>query len=39
MAKELSRMETMNRYATVGRAVPCAPRMQSTKHRAAARTE
>jgi hypothetical protein len=39
MAKQLSRMKTMNHCATVGRAVPCAPRMQSTLHPAAARTE
>jgi hypothetical protein len=39
MAKEWSRMKAMNRCATVGRAVPCAPRMQSSLHSAAARTE
>jgi hypothetical protein len=39
MTNGLSRIETMNRRATVGRAVPCAPPMQSTVHPAAARTE
>jgi hypothetical protein len=39
MTNGLSRMETMNRCATVGRAVPCVPPMQSTLHPAAARTE
>ena len=39
MAEDLSRVKTINRCATVGRAVLCAPRMQSTLHPAAARTE